>query len=47
MAEGEMVRQHRHLNGCESENTLRIVEDRGAWLAAVQQVAESRTWLGD
>ena len=38
---GWEVRQHHWLNG------HKIVEDRGAWGAAVHGVAQSWTWLGD
>ena len=47
IAEDEMVRQYHQLNGHESEQTREIVEDRGAWHAAVHRVTKSRTRLNN
>ena len=47
MPEDEMVRQHHGLNGHESEQTPEVVEDRGAWHAAVRGVAKNWTQLSN
>ena len=47
MGEDEMVRYHHQLNGRECEQTLEIVEDRGAWHAAAHGVTKSGTQLSD
>ena len=42
MTEDEMAGQHRRLNGHEIEQTPGIVENRGAWRAAVHGVTKIR-----
>ena len=42
-----MVGWHHRLNRHEFEQTQKIVEDRGAWCAAVHRVAKSRTQWRD
>ena len=45
--EDELVGWHHRINGHEFEKTLEIVEDRGAWHAAVPGVAKSWTRLSN
>ena len=45
MAEDEMVEWHHRLDGHEFGKFWEIVEDRGAWHAAVHWVAKSPTQL--
>ena len=42
-----MVRQYYQLNGHEFEQTLVVVEDRGAWHATVHAVTKSQTRLSN
>ena len=46
MAEDELVRRYHRLNGHGFEQIL-IVEDRGAWQAALRGIAKNGTWLND
>ena len=43
VTEDEMVRWQHWLNGHEFDQTLEIVKDREAWLAAVHRVAKNQT----
>ena len=43
MAEDEMVGWHHRLDGHEFGKLWEIVEDRGAWCAAVQEIEKSQT----
>ena len=43
MTEDEMAGWHHQLNGHESEQALRVGEDREAWRAVIHGVAKSRT----
>ena len=45
LAENEMVRWDHQLNGHEFHKFQGIVEDRGAWCAAVHWIVMSQTWL--
>ena len=47
VAEDEMVRQYYQPNGHEFEQTLVVVEDRGAWHATVHAVTKSQTRLSN
>ena len=47
VVEDKMVRSYQWLNGHESGQTQEMVEDRGAFCAAVHGVPKSQTQLGD
>ena len=47
MTEDEMVVWHHWLSGHESDKLQEMVKDRGAWCAAVHEVAKRQTWLSD
>ena len=47
MTEDEMTGWHHQLNEHEFEQTPEMVKDRGAWCAAVHEVAKSWTQLSD
>ena len=47
VAEDEVVSQHRRLSGHELARIWEIMQDRGAWHAAVHEAANFQTRLSD